>query len=66
MSDISNRLIELGNYLSGEIWFAAYSVGYFLAFGMNWANKAGLIGSIFYSLLSWINVGYHVQNSLRP
>lgn len=58
-----NHHTSLANSLMSEISSTAYTVGYALAFGMNWADKdKNWLECILYSLLSWVNVGYLVAH----
>lgn len=37
---------------------SSYAIGYAIAFGMNWAKGEDLLNSLFFSLFSWVNVGF--------
>lgn len=56
---IAKQVFASTDRLVSDIFFAAYAVGYILAVGMNWADpKKNFLECLFYSLLSWANVGY--------
>ena len=56
---LAATVVRSANYLSSEIAGITYTVGYFVALGMNWADKdtSGL-QALLVSLLSWANVGF--------
>jgi hypothetical protein len=56
---LAATVVRSANYLSSEIAVITYTVGHFVALGMNWADKdtSGLEAPLL-SLLSWTNVGF--------
>ena len=56
---LAATVVRSANYLSGEIAGITYTVGYFVALGMNWADKdTNGLEALLVSLLSWANVGF--------
>ena len=60
-----NHRTALTSAVVSEISSTAYFVGYFFAFGLNWANKDTIwLECLLYSILSWINVGHILAGKL--
>jgi hypothetical protein len=77
ISQLLERQINRTSSFGTELVVVTYYVGYFLAFGMNWAsrdwatddyvrnglsNLLELIPVVLWSLLSWVNVGSFLVN----
>jgi hypothetical protein len=73
--ELLERQISHTSSIGKELVVVTYYVGYFVAFGMNWAtrdwatddwsslgNLLEILPVFLWSLLSWVNVGYLLVN----
>ena len=67
ISGLLENQINHSSAMIQELGAIAYFVGFFIAFGMNWASRdwdnfLEIIPVVLWSLLSWVNVGSFLVN----